>query len=366
MKSKFNFFRRKKALLVKVFSFLYRIGRKVNKLVVLEAPTKFHFEHFKNVLNEIARGGDLDVIVITPYNEDLLKNNIKHFSSVNEIPLYLNADIYISTEFTEKPYWFDCPSVYFGHGIGPKFDYAINEKLFDFDYVFSSYQPLYDLQIKYLNAANVRPVGLPILDVIEDKTTQMIDYFNLDKGKPTLIYAPSWCANTSKISDIDTIIKALSQITQLNIIVSPHPLLLNPDRCSGRDIFSKWLIAANVRVNTVKSQLTTLDLVNASSIVVSDISSILFEAMALNKKVIFDGNRELYEYSKALHVFNDLLKVCLIPEWRNLNEVNSILCQRAGEMNSKQLKFINRYLFNNGCASRVFAEQAHDIINTKT
>jgi len=364
MLSKFKLFSGKKALVVKVVSFIYHIARRRNKLVVLEACTAFHFEHFKNVINCMINYGGIDVIVITPNkNEVLPKKNVTFYSSINEIPLYQKADIYISTEFIEKPYWFECPSVYFGHGIGPKFDYAVNKNLLNFDYIFSSYKPLYDLQVSFLSDKKVLPIGLPILDAVEDKKTIITSHFSLDPEKPILVYAPSWCADISKISNIHKILRFLSVQKNFNVIVSPHPLLFNPERCSGKDVFSRYLHDKSVKINTLDNHFTTLDLVNVSSIVISDISSILFEAMALNKKVIFDGNKRLYDYSQATHIYDELIKVCVVPEWENLNDKTITLIESYDELGGKRKKFINHYLFNNGRASEVFVREVNNIIN---
>ena len=364
MLSKIKLLNRKKSHAIKLVNFFYYLTKKRKKLIVLDACTAFHLEHFKNVINSISRNNIFDVIVITPNCDDIINSkNICFYNSVEDIPLYRRADIYISTEFRDKPYWFDCPAVYFGHGIGPKLDYAGNKNLLKFDYVFSPCKPLFDIQVALMGKDKVFPVGLPILDEIKDRKKEIIADFKLDKNKPILVYAPSWCSDISKISNIHKILEFLNSKTQFNIIVSPHPLLFKPEKCSGKVLFKEAIRTKNIVMNRPNSKYTTLDLVNISAIVVSDISSILFEAMALDKKVIFDGNNEIYSYSKASHVFEQLIKVCPAPNWHNYEDRSLEYIMENDMLLTTRRCYINNYLFNNRQASQSFELELNKIFN---
>lgn len=366
MLSTLKLLNRKKSQAIKLISFFYYLTRKRKKLVVLDACTAFHLEHFKNVISSISHSNEFDVIVITPdFDATVSSKNISFYHNAGDMPLYRRADIYISTEFRDKPYWFDCPAVYFGHGIGPKLDYAGNRNLLKFDFVFSPCKPLYDIQADLLAKDKVFPVGLPILDEIKNREKEVIADFKLDKDKPILVYAPSWCAETSKISNIAQILFFLNKKTQFNIIVSPHPLLFTPEKCSGKALFKENMKTENFIINSPESNYTTLDLVNISSIVVSDISSILFEAMALNKKVIFDGNKDLYYYSEASHIFEELIKVCPAPDWYNLEDLSLENIMVNDKLLTKRKCYIDSYLFNNSHASKAFELGVNKILEQK-
>jgi len=355
----------KKARLNSVLSYLYRLLKPSKPLVVLDAQTSFHLEHFKPVILKLSERNELYIVVIGPYDKSMAKlKNVFFYQTLEKYPLYKKADIFISTELNQPPFWFDCPVVYFGHGMGPKLNYVDNELLNNFDYVFSPCLPTYTVQIKKLSKEIVFPVGMPILDERLSKQESIIESLNLDELKPILVYAPSWCNDISKISDIHAIISFLKTKSQFNVIISPHPLLFQPDCCSGEVIFNFQDTIDDVFVNLPNGQFNTLDLVRASTVVISDISSILFEAMALKKKVLFDGNKDLYEYSQAMHIFNELIEICDIPNWADTCDQTIERTLVSDDFFSCREKFINGYLFNNGRASDVFIDKVNQILSS--
>lgn len=357
----------KKALLNSILSYFYSFFKTSKPLIVLEAYASFHLEHFETIIMQLSEGNEAYVAVISPNYKSIGKfKNICFYQTIEKFPLYKKADIFISTELNNSPpFWFDCPLVYFGHGMGPKLNYVNNQGLFEYDYVFSPCMPTYEVQTKILNKEVVFPIGMPILDNGTSKKEKIIKALNLDRLKPILVYAPSWCSDISKISDIKTIVSFLKTKSQFNVIISPHPLLFQPERCSGEVIFTSQKTIEGIIINSPNSSFNTLELVKASSIVISDISSILFEAMALKKKVLIDGNRELYEYSEAMHIFDKLVKVCNIPDWSDINDQTIEDIQVFDDLFSHREKFINSYLFNRGIASETFIDTVNVILSMK-
>jgi len=357
----------KKAFLNSIYSSLINLFIPSKPVIVLEACTPFHLEHFRNIIHQLALLDQFDTIVITPDDKGMSQlKNVSFYKTINDFPLYKKANVFISTDYNKIPHWFSCPTIYFGHGIGPKLDYVARDELMDYDFVFSPYRAAYKLQIQALPKEKVIPIGLPILDVnSSSQQEEIIDYYQLNPNKPTIIYAPSWCKDVSKISDIMSIIVFLNSKKQFNIIVSPHPLLFQPERCSGKVFFSAEKKIKNIHINQPNSKFSTLDLVQGSAITISDISSILFEAMALKKNVLFDGNKALYENCNALHIYEEIIQVCHTPCWDDFDDKtieNSIECD---DLFSQREHFINNYLFNNGSASTHFIEEVKKILTLK-
>jgi hypothetical protein len=359
----FIFPKGKKAFLNSIYSSLVNLFIPYKPLIVLEACTPFHLEHFRNIIYQLSLSDQYYIAVITPDNKGMSPlKNVSFYKTINDYPLYKMADVFISTEYNKIPFWFSCPSIYFGHGIGPKLDYVVNEGLLDYDFIFSPYRPAYELQTQALSKEKVIPVGLPILDNSSSRQQEIIDNYQLDACKPIIVYAPSWCNNISKVSDVKAIIAFLSTKKQFNIIMSPHPLLFEPNRCDGQVFFQKNSTFTDMHINLPKSKFTTLDLVKASDMVISDISSILFEAMALNKKVLFDGNKAIYEYSKALHIHEEVIQVCHTPCWDDLEDKTIENVIEFDDLHSQRERFINNYLFNNGNASTHFIQEVENIL----
>lgn len=354
----------KKFFLAYILNFFHGIFTNKKPLIILDAPALFHFSHFENIINILAERDDIQVIVICPEINSLdKKTSIIYYQDLNKIPLYIKPDLFISTELNRIPYWFNCTSVYFGHGMGPKLNYAANISLLEYNYIFSPCKPTYELQKQIITGQHLLPIGMPILDNKGSDKNKIIKHFNLNQDKPIVVYAPSWCIDINNISDIKKIITFLrTKTNDFNIIISAHPLLFKKERCNGKEILSTSKTIDGIFSNLPDSNLTTLELIKSSDIVISDISSILFEAMALKKNVLFDGNKAIYEYSKALHIYEEIIQICHTPCWDDLEDKtieNSIACD---DLFSQRERFINNYLFNNGSASTHFIAEVQKIL----
>jgi len=342
----------KKALLNKLFAPIYHWFKGYRYTVVLDACTEFHFEHIKPVIQQLALHSDIEVIVITPSGVSPAKN-ITFYKTIYDFPFFKTPDIFISTEFERKLPWFNCPSIYFGHGMGPKLNYQGSNKLEECDFVFSPCAPIYDTQLAYLPKDRVIPLGMPILDERTHQREEIFKHFDLDQKKPMIVYAPSWCIDITKISDINEISNFLANQNSFNVIISPHPNLFNPKRCNGNVYFADNQ-NTDFATNRPGGRFTSLDIVKAADIVISDISSILFEAIALEKVVLFDGNKDIYEYCEALNIYEQLINICYIPNWKNNADNSLIDLLSTDPLKSARAVFIEQYLFNNGKASNAF------------
>jgi hypothetical protein len=356
----------KKYFINNLLNRFYKLFTSKKPLVLFDACTPFHLEHFKNVIHKLSKQGNIQLAVISPEGSRMgdLKN-VCFYNALDDFPLYKKAEMYISTEMREMPFWFECPSVFFGHGMGPKLNYQASGTLKNFDYIFSPCRPTYEVQINAVSKDKVIPLGMPILDDLDYRKEKIYRHFKLDKNKPIVIYAPSWCNNISKVSDIKLITSFLQHKSQFNIIVSPHPSLFNPARCDGKVFFEESLTYQGLHINSPKNDFTTLELVKASTLVISDISSILFEAMALKKIVFFDGNKALYDYCQASAVYDEVVEICPIPNWDNLDDQTIEQTLINDELSNEREHFINHYLFNNGNASKVFIELVNNVLNLK-
>tara|TARA_R110002050_G_scaffold150318_5_gene277000 strand:+ start:2848 stop:3933 length:1086 start_codon:yes stop_codon:yes gene_type:complete len=354
----------KKYFVISILSFFYNLFTKQKTLIILDAPALFHFAHFENIISILADRNDIDVIVICPDIKPSDKIiNITYYQCIENIPLFKKPDLFISTELNRIPYWYNCPTVYFGHGMGPKLNYAANSDLLEYNYIFSPCNPTYKLQKELVSEQQIYPLGMPILDNKENNKTEIIKFFNLNQEKPIIVYAPSWCTDINKLSDINKIVAFLRTKTNyFNIIISAHPLLFKKERCEGKEIFNVNKPIEGITLNLPSSNLTTLELIKSSDIVISDISSILFEAMALNKKVLFDGNKAIYEYSKALHIYEEVIQVCHTPCWDDFEDKTIENVIEFDDLHSQRERFINNYLFNNGNASTHFIQEVENIL----
>jgi CDP-glycerol glycerophosphotransferase (TagB/SpsB family) len=211
-------------------------------------------------------------------------------------------------------------------------------------------------------------VGLPILEDPEIDNCTIEQYFGLNSiNKRTILYAPSWANQIEIVSDIESIIKYLERLAiviKINIVISPHPMLFQPEKCSGLQFFKSVYKSDNVSINKPDSPISTLDLVKYADITISDISSILFEAMGMNKLVIFDGNRKLYESSGSIDLYDQILNIFHVPEWESDNYSSILEALENDVLLEKRQLFISEYIFNLGAAKNVFINNVLKIIHS--
>jgi hypothetical protein len=352
----------KKAILHKCLSFAYGLFNR-KKTIVFYAPKLFHYAHISGVVEEIAcHANSFEVIVICPEKIELDSDNIKKISSSEELALWRKVDLFITTEFYAVPYWLTTCSIFFGHGIGPKLDYQSPELLSQVDYLFSPCEVFYNYQSKIVDPDKIFKVGLPVLDNKGENDFDVYGYFDISTDKPLIVYAPSWCAYPEYLSDIDKALETLNLIDEANIIICPHPNLLEKERCGGNDLFGNCRRYDNLYYNFPESGLSTLDICKYADLVISDISSVLFEAMALDKVVLFENNRGVFEKFGAIDIYFQLIDCCFVVNWGMVTPseiLGNITNDRFAKLRSQ---FIESYLFNKGEATKKFIECIINII----
>ncbi|GAA6174003.1 hypothetical protein NBRC116592_36730 [Colwellia sp. KU-HH00111] len=335
----------KKLCLHHALSFISRLFHN-KKNIILNAPFKHHSVHLEPIIPHLIESKEYNVILIGTFNE---YKGIKSYDSLTDLPIHKHYDIYISTEFVFPPWWLITKKVFFGHGIGPKLGYQGESALDFFDYSFAPCQPIFDLHSQ--RDVNVKKIGLPLLDIVPNvDSKEVYQEYNLSTDKPYVLYAPSWNADQSLISDIKSIIKKLETFKNHHVIISPHPNLLKQNMCDGNDYFG----SISLPLNKSSNKFSTFELCVGAEVVISDISSILFEAMAINKRVYFDGNERVYQASGAIEILNAMKKVIPTLNWGADMELEftSLSINNA---------FINEYLFNIGNSSKAFLQAIRTI-----
>ena len=346
----------KKKLANSVLSFFFGFfDRKKN--IVFVVPASFHAEHLYPVIDALMLDKSVRLHLVGPFNKSYGSGGVKHYDSYDGLSLFYRYSLFILTGLN-LPWQFEGKTVFFGHGIGPKLKYQISNEIKQFDYVFAPCSSIFEVQ-KNLGP-EVFKVGLPLLDKFTSPrhvSSELSALLAMEVGKPTLCYAPSWSNNELIISDIELALKYLTQLNDFNVIVSPHPNLLDRSKYSKSSIFE----TTPIQVNGPNSGVNTLDLCAVSAIVISDISSILYEALALKKSVFFDGNQKIYSDSDAIRVLDELTDSMPTIKWNEFTDSSLTLAYRNYD-HIKSQEFINAYLFNSGSASKVALSLIMDII----
>jgi len=213
---------------------------------------------------------------------------------------------------------------------------------------------MYDIQKKLSSKAI--PIGLPIIDKKYTIDKKLGDKDS--KGALKVVYAPSWHTNPSLVSDVIGAINKLSDLKGFKFVFCPHPKLLKQEKYIHSGSLKEYMGQHKV----LASNRSTFDECLSADLVISDISSILFESMAAEIPVTFDGNRDIYHQSGATHVLDELEKHVLTLDWtKNIDEQ---LDKASNKIElSKQLKFINNYIFNKDQATEAFVKQLMALVN---
>jgi len=349
-------FKNKKKVINNFFFAIPKYFQKDTHLIFF-APVQFHFEHIKPIVKQFVNHPKVIIHIVGTIDTSSLevKNNFRYWQSLAQLPKHIKYAFCLTTEL-ETPWWLDVTTIFFGHGIGPKINYQASANLNNFDYCFAPCRAIYDAQQPY--DVKVLKGGLPSLEHIEASAEPIREYFGFNNTLPIIVYAPSWNSQKHLISDIVGIVTALNQVIDYNVIICPHPLLLDSKRYEHHKIFDDLTIA----VNDQKSGLNTLQICFLADIVISDISSILFESLALEKCVFLDGNDEVYRESGAINVLNELRKE--VPVLKFDTSLQAQL--KAGfETYVPNTQFIQHYLFNKDCATNTCERQLIEIMEAE-
>lgn len=352
----------KRATLYKILTSLTKFFRK-KRNIIFYAPYPFHAAHLMPVVDRLKSRSDIGLFLIGAFDRVSEHSGIRVYPDVFAIPLYEPISAYVSTEFGKEPWWLDSPRVFFGHGVGPKLNYAEHVKLQAYDYSFAACTPVYDVHSANAKGLKVEKIGLPMLDHLVVDSESIIRQFGFESERKTIVYAPSWCSDPRFIAPLDEAIRFLGSVADANVVVSPHPNLFLPERCGGNDYFGDF--PERMKLNRSDSGISTLELCAFSDIVISDISSVLFESMSMGVTTVFDGNRSIYEYSKAGYLLKEIERACHTITWSDADLFTLHALTTANTKAGEQERFINSYMFNRGRATEAFIVKLEQIVNDR-
>lgn len=331
----------------KFLSFFWSIFHR-NKHITFYAPVKFHALHLLPIIEELISRSELKISLVGCFDDFPQLKSLPLYNSLNSLPIHQKYHAFIMTEI-DLPWALQGKLIFFGHGIGPKLTYQSGSGLNSFDAIFSPCEAIFNAQRDL--PVQLFKVGLPLLDNLKltSKKKELIENkFQLNKNLPTIIYAPSWHSDNSLISNIKNIVAQLTLLKLFNVIISPHPNLLNPEKYTDIHIFDQL----NIQTNTPDTGISTLDLCLHAQIVISDISSILFEAMAIQKCTLLDGNEHVYKESGAEDILIELKHSIPTLDWSN--DIEQQLLNAYSNPSDNQAQYIQNYLYNNGDATSAF------------
>lgn len=328
--------------------------------IVFEAPRKFHYFHMQTIVNKIILDNRFKVTIVkwTDFCDEDKIEGVTYKSFEDFWHDWFNLyDIFVTTEFERKPSWFvDGTSICMMHGAGAKMGPLKTPAINDYDVIFSVGPMTYEVQKAYVNdSVIIEKVGLPATDILTAKNTSLLPKsISIDKTKPTLLYAPSWAYDPTNISMDNEILNEISKIKDFNVIIRPHPNLLNPNSCNGYD----W----NIKINKLKSNgvqvsysedHSVYELLPHIDIMIGDISSVTFEYLIFNKPIILylkEGVLDAYDAKE----FKDplLSSTTRLIDASSLTEILNNINKNEDLHKIARAELLNNMLFNVGQATQ--------------
>jgi CDP-glycerol glycerophosphotransferase (TagB/SpsB family) len=237
--------------------------------VVLESSKRDIFDQ-NNMISEVCEKENLPFQI---GEEGLLNAEIQY--------LICGGDNYPQTSIPHKK------SVLIVHGIGTKVSAFTEEKnKFDIRFIEGDFR-LRKLKELYPDAKTVwENVGFSKLDDVfaysSDEKESLYDKYQLDRKKPTLLYAPTFYPSSlEKMSD-----RFPKDFEEYNIIVKPHYYTyLRKKYKAQRNKLNKWAKFSNVYFAKFEDY-NIVPFYAIADLLISDESSVVFEFAALNKPVI--------------------------------------------------------------------------------
>tara|TARA_R110000868_G_scaffold159_2_gene1532 strand:+ start:90344 stop:91312 length:969 start_codon:yes stop_codon:yes gene_type:complete len=320
--------------------------------VIFYSPAAFQANHVLPVINNLVVDGVVSVVLVGSF--DKIKG-CDYYSKIDDLPFFGKYSLYIATDLCFPPAWMSVKTVFFGHGVGPKLDYQSDSSLRYFDYSFTACRPIHEVHKK--SGISLVKVGLPILDNL-GCVNGMGNGLNSTLNKPLIVYAPSWSGDSKRISPLCKILTALEVVENYRVIVSPHPNFFR----EGLSREFSGLENSNVKLNYPDSGVSTYEMCMQADVVIGEISSVVFESMAIGRLVCFDGNEKIYKLSGAASVLECFKKSVPVIDWEM--DIDSQLDQAMSDTQWKEKRevFIRDYIFNVGEATNIFVKAIYKII----
>lgn len=338
--------------------------------IVFEACEKFHYFHMEPIVHMLLHDPNFKITIVK-WNNFSDNDRIQgiNYISFNEFwhDWFSLFDILVTTELERRPGWFkDGTAICMFHGAGPKMSYMNCPAIFDYDIIFSVGPLTYESQKNYVkDKIRIEKVGLPILDSLIDKTRPPTPHpIVLDTSKPTLLYAPSWSLDNEHISMNEEILESLSKQDDFNIIIRPHPNLLDPNKCNGFSWKEKFLALSDKGVQISYSHdHSAYQLLPHIDVLIGDISAVTYEYAILDRPIILymkDGILDDFDATEFLEPLLAASTRLTNPE--ELKQVLSTALSNNDPKSDARKQLIEKTFFNIGKAT----ESATSVIKSLT
>jgi len=302
------------AELIKAYFFVITKVLKGKKVVCLDIYEKGYIEHvvdFLSILNEISQ---VSIILTTQdcYLKDLKILSLRHkLISFRILKILYGISLFITPQVNLK----NPPGSYSIHifhnqpvkylSFPPQLLKLINEH-----FVWGNFMEFWvkKMLISHKINGKISRIGSPRHDkeIFNRKPEKNLSY-TLNEKIFTIGYAPSWDPNLSLRSNGLKIIKTIAALEKVSIFIRLHPCSLLSRENIDFNFYTGGINwhreISNMKIPNLSfhQEESTIEYINSIDLLITDISSISYEAFLSNKPVIFYEIPKYWETRKDLY-----------------------------------------------------------------
>lgn len=274
--------------------------------------------------------------------------------------------------------------IFIGHGQPNKFTQWPKEQLQSFDWYFlygelelDMFRVIMDANPKETEKIELLKVGYPKLDNLINghyERAAILESLGLDPDNRTVLYAPAWDPGCSLRTHGLKIAHQLLSIQDINVIVKPHPVSLEPPHSPYFDFYTGGTVWKDVFAAIDNQRFCFLDTpqvdpyLAAADVLVTDFSGVALEFMTQDKTAIFIHCPEFYE--KVQVEWGNDPSMAMTDDRFNAGRNAGIVVHDITELSqaihdaesnppaiaAKRQQLMARFLYNPGQGSRVAAQ----------
>ena len=345
-------------------------GFQRRRRVLIDCFELFHYHHIRPVVDRLLTDPRLRVFLLesSRFARQVIRPDIaphKQFVTSPRVR-FIPFDLTISTDYG-APHWIPHRGFEIAapHGGGMKANYNSPERL-------ARYGALWVVGKRQRNNfsqsvasdAVLEDIGFIVTDQLVNNAsdkTPVLRRLALDKQLPIVLYAPSYSDKPDLILMSEEILTTLHSHAQFNIIVKPHPLLLRPSMTGGTDYGKMLSRLTNERFKVVTAtDVPIQEYMIVSDVLISDISSVVFEFLFLDRPILLQINSRVINYYSGQDYLNDILPaVSIFESAEQLAETLRSALENPKALSFERKRFVEREYFNVGRATDAAVESVY-------
>ena len=341
---------------------LSRFGHHRRRRILIDCIEVFHYHHIKPVVDRLLMDPRLDVFLLDNpnFSPQVVPDHLahrKHFVTSSDaryraFDLTISLDYWITGWIPHRGVQIAAP-----HGGGMKANYNTPERLARYDVVWAVGERQKDNFRKSIaNPGALERIGFIVTDQLVNNVldvTRVRRRLGLNNELPVVLYAPSWSDNPEMILMFEDILAKLHRQDQFNIIVKPHPFLLRPSRAGGKDFGRTLSRLSNERFRVATEADTPIqEYMVAADILISDISSVVFEFLFLDRPILLHTNSRVIGFYEGEDYLKDILPaVSLFETAAQLPAKLQMAFGNPNRLSLERKRFVAREYYNVGRAT---------------